>query len=374
MSAHNNYEIREYAKAIVDRAAEVQKGDNVYLSAYSTETLPLFDEIRRLVIERGAFPHEHLIYDSQLGRAGMDYDWLKNASEEQLKNVSEAKRKELEEIDVYINIGGRRNENDLNSVDSSKISLRKRETKVLADMRRDMRWVLARYPTHAMAQKAAMSTEDFRKFVFDAANIDWERLEEKNEKIKNVVDNADEIRIVSNNTDLSFSLKNRKGVPTKGKRNIPDGEVFYAPVKESVEGHIEFTYPGRKQGNEVRKVYLELENGKVVDFSAEKNEEFLKEQLNTDEGSKYIGEFGIGTNWKIDRFTNEMGLDEKINGTIHLALGSGFKRCMPEEEEPNDSAIHWDIVKDLRKDEGDGGKIIADGEVIQEDGEWKIDV
>ena len=367
-------EIREYAKTIVNRSAQVEKGDNVYLSAYSTETLPLFDEIRKLVIKKGAFPHEHLIYDSQLGRAGMDYDWLKNASEEQLKTISKAKRKELEEIDVYINIGGRRNENDLNSIDSSKISLRKKETKVLADMRRDMRWVLARYPTDSMAQKAAMSTQDFRKFVLDAANIDWDRLEEKNEKIKEKVDNTKELRIISKNTDIKFSLEDRKGVPTKGRRNLPDGEVFYAPVKDSVNGEIEFTYPGRKQGNEVRNVYLKIEDGEIVDFSADKNEEFLREQINTDEGSKYIGEFGIGTNWEIDRFTNEMGLDEKINGTIHLALGSGFKECMPEGEEPNNSAIHWDIVKDLRKPEGDGGKIIADGEIIQEDGEWKIDI
>jgi aminopeptidase len=335
--------------------------------------MPLFDEIRKLVIKKGAYPHEHIIYDSQLGRAGMDYDWLKYASEEQLKNISEAKKKELEEIDVYINIGGRKNTRDLNDIDSRKISLRKKETKVLADMRREMRWVLATYPTNSLAQKAEMSTKEFQDFVINAANIDWERLEEKNEKIKERMDKAEEVRIKSKNTDLRFSLKNREGVPTKGRRNLPDGEVFYAPVKDSMNGEIEFTYPGRKQGNEVKNISLTIEDGKVVEFSADQNEEFLREQLNTDDGSKFIGEFGIGTNWEIDRFTNEMALDEKINGTVHFALGSGFKECMPDGEEPNESAIHWDIVKDLRIPEGDGGKIIADGEVVQEDGEWKIE-
>lgn len=363
-------QLDRFAEIFLKRTVELKEGDNVYMAAYSTECLPLFDEIRKKVIQKGAYPHEHLIYDSQLGRAGMDYDWLKHASDEQLDHVSEAKRKELEEMDVYINIGGRRNENELNDIKSEKISRRKRETKELADKRRRMRWGLTRYPTHSLAQKASMSTEEFRDFVFNAVDIDWNRLEEKNERIKQRFDRADNVKIVSEDTEIEFSLKNRKGVPANGKHNLPDGEVFYAPVKESVNGEILFTYPGRKQGNEVRDVWLKLEDGKVVDFNASRNEEFLREQIKADEGSCYIGEFGIGTNWEIDRFTNEMGLDEKIGGTIHLALGSGFEMCMPEGEEPNDSSIHWDIVKDLRRPEGDGGKIILDGEVVQEDGEW----
>lgn len=364
----------KFAEILVNRTVEVEKGDNVYLAAQSTDVMPLFDKVREKVIKMGAYPHEHLIYDSQLGRAGMDYTWLKHASEEQLENISEAKLKEMEEMDVYLSIGNRDNENELNDIDSSKISKRKKHTKKLADMRRQMKWGLTRFPTDSLAQKASMSTEDFEEFVFNAVDIDWDRLEKKNKKIKELFDEAEEVQIVSKNTDLTFSIERRKGIMGNGKHNLPDGEVFYAPVTESVEGEIEFTYPGRKQGNEVRNVYLKLENGKVVDFSADKNEEFLREQLNTDEGSKYFGEFGIGTNWEIDKFTNEMGMDEKIGGTVHFALGSGFSGGVPEDEEPNDSAIHWDIVKDLRKPKGDGGKIILDGEVVQEDGEWQFDI
>ena len=360
-----------FAKVLVDKAAEVEEGDNVYLSAYSTEVLPLFDEVRKLIIKRGAYPHEHLIYDSQLGRAGMDYDWLTNASEEQLKNVSEAKRKELEEMDVYMSIGGRENERELNGVAPEKISLRKKAAKELSEMRSNLRWVLTRYPTDSLAQNADMPTKEFEEFVFSSVvDVDWEELERRNQEIKEIFDQADEVRIVSDGTDITMSLKDREGVSADGNHNIPDGEVFYAPVRDSLEGHIEFTYPGVKQGNEVRGVRLEFENGKVIDFSAETNEEYLREQLETDEGSKYIGELGIGTNRQIDRFVNEIGFDEKIGGTIHMALGKAFEDCMPEGEEPNDSAIHWDIVKDLRRPQGDGGKIILDGEVVQKDGEW----
>jgi aminopeptidase len=363
--------IEKFAEVLVDRAAEVEEGEYVYLSAYSTDVMPLFDEVRKQIIRKGAYPHEHLIYDSQLGRAGMDYDWLENATEEQLSHVSEAKKKELEEMDVYISIGGRDNERELNGVSPDKISLRKREAKVLSELRSQMRWVLTRYPTDALAQNAGMPTQEFEEFVFSSVvDVDWDELEERNRRIKEVFDDADEVRIVSKDTDITMSLEDREGVAANGSHNIPDGEVFYAPLRESLEGEIKFTYPGVKQGNEVRGVWLKFENGKVVDFSAESNEDYLAEQLETDEGSKYIGELGIGTNRQIDRFVNEIGFDEKIGGTIHMALGKAFEDCVNEDEEPNDSAIHWDIVKDLRKPEGDGGKIIVDGEVVQKNGEW----
>lgn len=365
--------LEKFAEVLVERAAEVEKGDNVYLSAYSTEVLPLYDKVRKLIIKKGAYPHEHLIYDSQLGRAGLDHDWVKYASEEQLKNVSEAKRKELEEMDVYISIGGKDNERELNGLNSQKIALRKRANKELSELRSELRWVLTRYPTDSLAQNAGMPTPEFEEFVLESiVDVDWKKQEEKNERIKQRFDEADEVRIVSEGTDLTMSIEGREGVASNGKHNIPDGEVFYAPVKESLEGEVSFTYPGVKSGNQVEDVWLKFEDGEIVDFSASKNEEYLKSQINTDEGSKYIGELGIGTNRQIDRFVNEIGFDEKIGGTVHLALGKAFGMCMPEGEKPNDSAIHWDIVKDLRNPEGDGGKIILDGEVVQEDGEWKF--
>lgn len=363
--------IKEFARILVERGAEVEEGDNVYLLAKSLESLPLFEEVRRQVIEKGGFPHEHLLYDSQIGSEGMDHDWMKYASEEQLENVSEAKKKEIERMDAYIRIGGEDNSQELSGIDPGLISKRKSSNRELLDARLKTKWVATRFPTSGMAQKAGMSTQNFEELVFDSVvETDWDELEARNQRIKEKFDAAREVRIKAEDTDISFSLENREGVSSHGKRNIPDGEVFYAPVKESVEGEIKFTYPGVNSGNEVPGIWLKFEKGKVVDFSAEENEEFLEGMLNTDEGARYIGEFGIGTNRRITQYIKDTLFDEKIGGSIHLALGSAYEKCMPENVEGNSSGIHWDIVRDLRPPHN--GKIIVDGEVVQEDGEWKF--
>ena len=364
--------IREFAEILVDHSIEVKEGENIYLKASSIDVKPLFDEVRKLIIKRGAFPHEHFIYDSQIGRSGLDYDWIKHGSEKQMKNVSEAKKKELEEMDAFIMISARDNERELNGLDPEKITLRKKETQELSEIIHKERWVLTRYPTDASAQNAGLPTQDYEEFLFDAVTeVDWDDMASKNHKIKDCFDEADEVRIVSEGTNLKFSLENRKGISSTGKHNVPDGEVFYAPVKDSVNGEVSFTYPGVKSGNQVEDIVLKFKDGKVVEYSASKNEEYLEAQLNTDEGAKYLGEFGIGTNTQIDRFMNDLGLDEKIGGTIHLALGNAYEESVPEDEEKNNSAIHWDIVKDLRENK-DGGKIFCDGEKVFEDGEWLI--
>ncbi len=375
MNTTEDPRIKEFARILVERGAEVKKGDNVYLLAKSIESLPLFKEVRRQIIKKGGFPHEHLLYDSQMGTGGADYDWMKHASEEQLETVSEAKMKEIEEMDAYIRLGGSGNTQELANINPEKISKRKKATEELMSKRLEKKWVATRYPTSSMAQNAGMSTQEFEEFVFEAVTrTDWDELEEKNETVKDVFDSAEEVRIKSDDTDLRFSIEGRKGVSSVGKRNMPDGEVFYAPLKESVEGEVKFTYPSMSSGNEVNGIWLKFENGKVVDFSAEKNEEFLEKMLNTDEGARYLGEFGIGTNRQITRNVKDTLFDEKIGGSIHLALGRAYEMCIPEgeEEKRNQSGIHWDIVKDFRPPHG--GKIIVDGETVQEDGEWQFDV
>ncbi len=372
MTKTKDQKIREFAETLVDHSIEVKEGENIYLKAESIDVKPLFDEVRKMIIERGAYPHEHFIYDSQIGRSGLDYDWIKHGSKKQMKNISEAKRKELEEMDGFIMISGRDNERELNGLNPEKITLRKKETQELSDIIHQGRWVLTRYPTDASAQNAGLPTQEYEEFLLDAVTeVDWDEMAERNQKIKACFDQTEKVRIVSEGTDLEFSLENREGISSTGKHNIPDGEVFYAPVKKSVEGKVSFTYPGVKSGNQVEDVVLEFKDGKVIEFSASKNEEYLKAQLNTDDGARYLGEFGIGTNMQIDRFMNDLGLDEKIGGTVHLALGNAYEESVPEDEEKNNSAIHWDIVKDLRKEE-DGGKIFCDGEKVFEDGNWLI--
>lgn len=359
--------LEEFARVLVERSTEIEEGDNVYLIAKSLDSLPLFEEVRKQVIKKGAFPHEHILYDSQVGSEGMDYTWMKYASEKQLETVSEAKKKEMEHMDAYIRIGGPDNTQELSGIDSEKIGLRKKATREIFYERDEKRWVTTRWPTDGLAQSSGISTEKLREYIFTAVtDIEYDELKKKNQGIKEKFDDGEKVRIVTEDTDLSLSIEGRSGVNCHGKRNIPDGEVFYAPEKYSINGEIEFTFPGVEGGNEAKKIWLKFEDGKVIDFSSETNEEFLENMLNTDEGSRYIGEFGIGTNSEMQRFVGNSLLDEKIGGTIHLALGRAYKRSVPDNEERNGSGIHWDLVEDLR----DNGKIFLDGEIVQENGEW----
>ncbi|WP_414838004.1 aminopeptidase [Candidatus Nanosalina sp. VS9-1] len=361
--------IKEFAEVIVEKAAEVEKGDNVSIMAKSLQALPLFKEVRRQVIDKGAFPYEHLLYDTMSGEM-KDYYWMKNASDEQMNEFSEARMEEMENMDAVIKIKGLDNFQELSSIDADRISRWRSTTRDIINERVRTKWVLAAYPTDGLAQQSEMSTEEFEDFAIDAVvKTDWEDLERKNQEIKEIFDAGDTVRIVDDTTDIEISIEGREGVTADGNHNLPDGEVFYAPVKDSLEGHIEFSYPVTAEGNEIKGIRLEFKEGRIVDFSADQNEEFLKEMINTDDGSKYIGELGIGTNRQIDRYIKYTLFDEKIGGTIHMAIGRAYEDCMPEGEEPNESSIHWDIVKDLRERAG-GGKIFVDGELVQENGEW----
>lgn len=363
-------DISEIAEILVEHSTGIEKGDNVYLLAKSLDSLPLFEEVRRKIIEKGAFPHEHLLYDSQVGSEGMDYDWIKHASREQLETVSEAKMKEMQEMDAYIRIGGPDNTQELSELDSGKITARQEATKEIFYERDGKNWVTTRWPTDALAQSSGMPTQELREYIFNAiTETDWSELYRKNQKIKEKFDRGSEVRIEGKGTDIEFSIEKRKGVNCYGKRNMPDGEVFYAPKKKTVNGKIKFSFPGISNGNTVKGIELKFKSGKVVEYSSETNKEFLGEMIDTDEGSRYIGEFGIGNNRNMDRYIGNSLLDEKIFGTIHLALGRAYSRSMPEGEEGNDSGVHWDLVKDLREE----GKLFLDGEKVFETGKWFLD-
>ena len=366
--------IKEFARILVERGAEVEEGDYVYLLSKSLESLPLFEEVRRQIIKKGAYPHEHLLYDSQIGSEGMDHDWMNYSSKEQLKNVSEAKRKEMKNMDCYIRIGGPDNTQELSGIDSEKSSIRKKSNREIMNIRFDLKWAATRFPTDGMAQNAGMPTSELEEMVIKGVtDVNYDELEQKNQRVKKKFDGAEEVKITGKETEITFSLIDREGISSSGKRNFPDGEVFYAPVKDSVNGKIKFSYPSTLSGNEVQGIKIWLEDGKIVEYEADKNREFLADMIGADEGSKYLGEFGIGTNRKITEYINSTIPDEKIGGTVHFAIGNAYEECVPEGEERNQSGIHWDIVKDLRPRAG-GGKIIVDGEVIQEDGEWQFEV
>ena len=231
----------------------------------------------------------------------------------------------------------------------------------------ELRWVGCQYPTPALAQDAGMSLRAFEDFLFGACLLDWDVERERMSRYAERFDAADEIRIVADGTDLTLGLAGRSCEVDAGgtAANIPGGEFFTSPLEESAEGTIAFTeFPAVYAGREVTGIRLRFEAGRVVDASAAANEEFLLEQLDVDEGARRIGELGIGCNPGITRHMRNTLFDEKMDGTVHLALGNG----LPEVGGLNESQIHWDIVKDLRS----GGRIELDGEVVQQDGSWLI--
>jgi aminopeptidase len=225
-------------------------------------------------------------------------------------------------------------------------------------------WVICEFPTHSLAQDAEMSLEEFEDFCYAATNQDWKKESKKLDKLKKILDKGKLIRITGENTDLMFKIEERIAIKCDGHRNMPDGEVFIAPVENSTEGYIHYTYPAIYGGREVAGIFLRFHKGNVVEAKAEKGETFLKEMIKTDKGSCKLGEFGIGLNYNIKEFIKQILFDEKIGGTIHLALGMAY----PEGGGKNKSALHWDMIKDLRR----GGKIFIDGKLIQKNGKFLI--
>ena len=227
-------------------------------------------------------------------------------------------------------------------------------------------WVLTYYPTDAMAQNSGMSLSELMKFYFKSTLIDYKEMEKKQKKLARRIDNGNTVHIVGYKTDLTLSIKGRTGHICAGQRNVPDGEVFTGPVEDATEGHIYFEYPGLYSGKEIHGIFLEFKKGKVVKATSESNESELEKVLTTDPGAKRLGEFAVGTNYGIKNFMKEILFDEKIGGTVHLALGRSYND--PTGWGKNESAIHWDIIKEMRKNgayvEIDGKKVLENGKLL----------
>jgi aminopeptidase len=292
---------------------------------------------------------------------------MKYASEAQLKHLSPLRLNELKAMDAYVRIGGPANSQELSGIDPQRISLRQKTTRAILDERLKKKWVVTRYPTPSMAQAAGMSTEDFAEFFYTACLIDWKDQEEKQEALKKRFESGKIVRVLADDTDLKVSIERRQIIKCYGKKNMPDGEIYFAPNETYTTGYIKYTYPYNMQGQTISGILLRFEKGKIVDFEAETNQKALEALLNTDEGARRIGEFGIGTNEGITQFTSETLFDEKIEGTVHVTPGNAYE----DSGGLNKSAIHADIVKDLRGAKG-GGEIQIDGEVIQKDGKWLL--
>jgi aminopeptidase len=348
--------IEKLADILVNYSLKIKKGDTIIVSS-GPEAKDLVFEVSKLILKKGAFPKVNITLE------GYKYVTFKYSSEDQLKKCPKTEVFEAKDAAGEIRIGAETNTKELTNIDPKKITLQKKAKKIISDIRlKKDNWVLCEFPTDALAQDAEMSLEEFQDFCYDATNIDWELMSKKQDKLKETLDKGSEVRIKSPDTDLTFSIKGRQGIKCAGHRNMPDGEVFIAPVETSTNGYIKYSYPAIKEGKEVDGIRLEFKNGKVVKAEAAKNENFLKEMLDVDKGAKYLGEFGIGVNYNIKKFIKEILFDEKIGGTIHLAVGMAFK----EGGGKNDSALHWDMIKDLRN----GGEIYLDGKLIQKNGQF----
>jgi aminopeptidase len=302
---------------------------------------------------------------------------LKMGKDHQLKFISPVNRTEVNKIDALIHVWGSENNRYLASVDPKRQAMQRLAFKPLM-MKFFKRigdgstsWVGTQFPTAADAQDADMSQAQYEEFVYSAGHINdrdpvkhWKKIEREQKRLVRILNRFDRLHFEAADTDLKLRVKGRKWVSCHGTENFPDGEIFTSPIENTAEGHIRFTYPASYSGRDVENVRLEFKKGAVVKETADKNLDYLQAMMGADKGARLVGEIAIGTNYNIKRFTRNTLFDEKIGGTCHLALGASIL----EAGGKNQSAIHWDMVCDLRK----GGQIKADGKVIYRNGKFVI--
>lgn len=359
------------ADLLVDYSVEVQPEERVLIQG-ELGAEPLLAAVYRKCLAKGAYPFVAL-YTA---------DWLesilRNAKPEQFSGLYDEFRRMYATYDKRIRILGDLNTRELSQFAPDRVAalyeVFGKALKTVLDRTAagEMQWVASLFPTLAYAQDANMSLSEYENFVYDACMPDaddpigyWRQVHARQEKVIAWLKGKKEVHVTAPGTDLTLSIAGRPFINCACKANVPDGEVFTSPVENSANGVVHFSYPTLYEGFEVTNVRLQFKDGKVVKASADKNEAFLNSKLDTDAGARFLGEFAIGTNEKIDRFTGQILFDEKIGGSFHMAMGHGY----PESLTENDSAIHWDMICDLRK----GGKISVDGELFYQDGKFVVD-
>jgi aminopeptidase len=351
--------IGAYARVLVD-CIKPEPGWQVLVRAQPLAR-PLVEEVTRELARRGVRALVRLRFES-----GGD-TFVREAPLELLSRVCPIEHHEIETADSYIAILAPENTREGTDVPAERLGLRQQALRDPHEpfLRDEKPWVGCYYPTVAVAQDGGLALPAFEDFLYGAVLIDWESLALDMERIAERFNRARTVRIVGEETDLTFSLEGREGKVDALSANMPGGEIFYSPVEDSAEGVISYSeYPACYLGHEVDGVRLRFEGGRIVEASATSDEAFLLGTLDTDEGARRLGEFGIGCNPGITRHMKNTLFDEKMEGTIHLAIGTGF----PQLGSTNKSAIHWDMVKELRN----GGRIELDGEVVQENGQWRL--
>ncbi|HTM01819.1 MAG TPA: aminopeptidase [Candidatus Omnitrophota bacterium] len=363
--------VERLADLLVNYSIAAKPGQRVAIQG-STLAEPLIRAVYAEVLKAGAHP----FVLAQL--PGLDEAFYRHASDDQLQHVPPPFRQIMETYEGFIAIWGAANTKSLSNVPPHKMALNQ---KAAGDVTRifmqraaakELRWVGTLFPTPASAQDAEMGLTEFEELVYGACLPDpddaigyWKRFSGWQQRIVDWMRGKKEIRVLGPDTDLRLSIEGRPFINCDGRANMPDGEVFTSPVEGSVEGRVRYTYPAVYRGREVTNVRLRLEKGRVVEAKADKGEDFLNQTLDIDAGARVPGEFAIGTNTGVTRFMRNTLFDEKIAGTFHMALGASI----PESGGTNLSAVHWDMVCDLRE----GGEIRVDGELLHQNGKFVVD-
>jgi aminopeptidase len=360
--------VEKLAQILVDHSAEIKPGDRVAIET-TTAAQPLVRALCAAILDRGGFPHLLLELPDQ------EEILFAHARDEQLDAVPTFRKLAYDQFESRIRIHSDTNPRALSSVDPARQRRRQKasasilETQMRRGADRSFKWVTTLYPTEGYAIEAEMSLSNFEDFVYRACHADqadpvayWNQVETSQKKIIERIEGHDQVVLRGPNVDLSLSIKGRKYLNAAGKSNMPDGEVFTGPVEDSLNGFVHFSYPAIYSGVLVEGVELTFSEGKVTKALAEKNQPFLLEMLESDAGARYVGEFAIGTNYEIDRFSHNILFDEKLGGSFHMALGAGY----PETGSHNKSIIHWDMICGMQKD----AEILLDGEVVYKNGKF----
>ena len=365
--------VSKFANVLVQHSARVVPGDRILLEG-TTAAEPLLRELYIQILEKGGHPHLMMALPG-LMPFSQDEMYLTYAKDTQLDFVPTFYKLAYDQFEGRVRIHSATNTKGTSNIDPAKIQRRSKANSVIteAQFRRggagEFKWVTTLYPTEAYAQDASMSLKEYEDFVFGAVHANeedpisfWKSVEKKQQSAVDFMKGKNQVILRGPNVDLTLSVKGRTFMNSFGTFNMPDGEIYTGPVENSVNGWVKFTYPANYGGTSVEGAELTFSNGRVGTAKADKNQDFLLKTLESDAGSRHLGEFAIGTNFDIQQFTGNILFDEKIGGSFHMALGAGY----PETGSKNKSSIHWDMICDMRTD----SEILVDGELFYKDGQF----
>ena len=344
---------KQLGKLLVDWSVKVKPGEKVMIAMGEVDSFPLVRGVYEAVIRAGGFPQVQFLSES------LRHQLLKFGGAEQLSRVPDMEAYGMDWADAYIGLRGASNLHEHDDIPAEKLSLNQRAMGTVSTLRwQKTRWCLVRVPNAAFAQQAETDEETITEMFFNSCLLDWKTEAAKWRRWAQQLNHGSTVRVIGKETDLQFSAAGRTWLAADGRNNMPDGEIMTAPVEGSMDGEIFFDFPGVLSGRLVHDIRLRFEKGRLVKATSSTNQDFLARVLATDAGARIVGEFAMGTNMAVDRFCKDILIDEKIGGTIHIALGRSYPACGGT----NTSAIHWDIVKDIR---GEGTVFVDDVPVLR---------